>query len=283
MSAQYGPPAGTGGVRYRPNPISTNGNDGNDGNEGGNTANDQFSNNSGTRAGPSQSFLDARQNILLAHAILACLAFVVFFPVGSILIRLGSFRGVWLVHGLFQIFAYLVYVAAFGIGVWMVNNIPANLLASHHPIIGMVVLGLLFFQPILGFIHHLKFKKYSRRTFWSYAHLWLGRAAITLGMINGGLGLLLASDAPAFTGFTPSETHIIAYSAVAGFMWLMWVTAAIVGERRRERGLRQRAAKETETDHSSDSGYSPHRSHFASTYVSELGSYELRRDKERYQ
>ncbi|KAL6707520.1 hypothetical protein ACN47E_004090 [Coniothyrium glycines] len=207
----------------------------------------------GGRGRAMRSFLNTRQKMIIAHAVLASLAFVLFFPVGAILIRLGKFRGVWLIHGLFQVFAYLVYVAAFGIGIWMVNETPGNLLDRYHPIIGIIVFVLLFFQPILGFIHHLKFKKHSRRTVWSHGHLWLGRIVITLGMINGGLGLLLASEAPAFTGFAPSNGHIIAYSIVAGVMWLLWVAAAIIGERRRAKAVVSQPPKEVDVDESNDS------------------------------
>jgi hypothetical protein len=56
-----------------------------------------------------------------------------------------------------------------------------------------VLFILIFFQPILGYMHHRLFKKYKRRTFWSHAHIWLGRIIITLGIINGGLGLDLAN------------------------------------------------------------------------------------------
>ncbi|KAF2247128.1 hypothetical protein BU26DRAFT_342374 [Trematosphaeria pertusa] len=178
------------------------------------------------------SFLNQREKILIAHGVLASLAFVILFPTGSILIRLASFPGLWLVHGLFQLFAYVVYIAAFGIGVWFVKNIPVSLLDHYHPVIGIVVFCLLFFQPILGLMHHYQFKKYSRRTLWSYGHLWLGRIVITLGMINGGLGMLLATD----TGyFVPSRGQKIAYGVVAGIMWLLWMFSAIIGERRRAR------------------------------------------------
>jgi hypothetical protein len=177
--------------------------------------------------------MGSRSKILIAHGVLAALAFVIFFPVGAILIRLGSFRGVWLAHGIFQFFAYIVYIVAFGLGVYMVNKIPVNLLDRYHPIIGIVVFVLLFFQPILGFVHHLQFKKHSRRTIWSHGHLWLGRIVITLGMINGGLGLLLASDAP--VSFRPTRGQIIAYGVVAGIMWLLWVASAVIGERKRSK------------------------------------------------
>lgn len=184
--------------------------------------------------------MNQRQKILIAHGVLAALAFVIFFPIGSILIRLGSFRGLWLVHGLFQIFAYLIYIVAFGIGIWLVKNIPVNLLDHYHPVIGIIVFVLLFFQPFLGLIHHFQFKKYNRRTIWSYGHLWLGRVVITLGIINGGLGMLLATE----TGFfAPSKGQIAAYGVIAGIMWLLWVVASIIGERRKSRG---RKASETE-------------------------------------
>jgi small-conductance mechanosensitive channel len=175
------------------------------------------------------------QKAVLAHGILASLAFVLLFPMGAILIRLGSFRGAWLIHAIFQLVAYIVYTAAFGLGVWMVQNLPINLLTHAHPIIGILVFTLLFFQPLLGFIHHVQFKKHARRTVWSHAHVWL---------INGGLGLLLASDAPAFTGFRPDQRQIAAYAVVAAFMWLLWVVAAVVGERRRSREARRLADEE---------------------------------------
>lgn len=153
-------------------------------------------------------------------------------------------------------------MVAFGLGVWMVNNIPYNLLNTYHPIIGIVLFALLFFQPILGYIHHLQYKKYSRRTIWSYGHLWLGRVVITLGMINGGLGMLLASDAPAFLSFRPTQAQIIAYGIIAGIMWLLWVAAAVVGEKRRAK-IAVVAKQEMEVGHGSPPPYKSHESRFA--------------------
>lgn len=211
-SAQYE------GGRYNPssNPYGGGGNSGNNGD--------------GIFGFDMESYLSIRRKMLIAHGVLAALVFVVFFPMGSILIRLGSFRGLWLIHGLFQLFAYMVYTAAFGCGVWMANNIPIKLIDHYHPVIGIVVFCLLFFQPILGLIHHFQFKKYSRRTIWSHGHLWLGRIIVTLGMINGGLGMLLATE----TGFfVPSRAAMTAYGVAAATTWLAWVGAAILGEYKR--------------------------------------------------
>jgi hypothetical protein len=168
--------------------------------------------------------------IITAHAVLATLAFGFFFPVGGIMIRLASFPGLWWVHGLFQIFGFILYTAAFGIGIWMTKNFYT--LNDAHPIIGIVLFALLAFQPLLGVLHHNHFKRYNKRSFWSYGHIWFGRIAIILGIVNGGLGLGLAKR----TGFmAPSEGAVIGYSVVAGFFGLAYILAAIFGERKRTR------------------------------------------------
>ena len=87
---------------------------------------------------------------------------------------------------------------------------------------------LLFFQPLLGFLHHSGYKKYQRRTIWSYGHLWNGRIVITLGIINGGLGFMLAGN---------TRTGPIAYGIIAAVVWLTYVAAIIIGERRKAKDM----------------------------------------------
>lgn len=173
------------------------------------------------------------QKMLVAHGAIATVTFAILFPFGAIGIRLASFTGLVWVHAAFQGFAYLMYIVAFGLGVYIANQ--KNELDQYHPIIGIVVFALLFFQPILGFLHHAMFKKYQSRTFWSYAHLWLGRLVITLGIINGGLGFKLADD-------PKNRSAMIAYSVIAGVVWLAWVAATVVGERKRKRSMAHAAA-----------------------------------------
>lgn len=105
----------------------------------------------------------------------------------------------------------------------------AEKLTQAHPIIGLVLLALLFFQPILGIVHHIMFKKHQRRVVWSYAHIWFGRILITLGIINGGLGLQLANN---------TTSGVIAYGVIAGIIWLAWMAAAVYGEVKRHRNLK---------------------------------------------
>lgn len=63
-----------------------------------------------------------QKKMLIAHGTLGALAFVIFFPAGAIAIRLASFPGVVWFHAAFQVFAYLVYIAAFGLGVYLANE-----------------------------------------------------------------------------------------------------------------------------------------------------------------
>jgi hypothetical protein len=196
---------------------------------------------------PSE-YADRGRTIITAHAVLATLAFGFFFPVGGIMIRLASFPGLWWVHGLFQIFGFLLYTAAFGIGIWMCKNFYT--LNDAHPIIGIVLFALLAFQPLLGYLHHVYFKRYNKRTIWSYGHIWFGRIAIILGIVNGGLGLQLAKK----TRFlAPSEGAVIGYSVVAGFFGLAYILAVIFGERKRARSGTVSARAEVPSKSSSSS------------------------------
>jgi len=63
-----------------------------------------------------------QQKILVAHGVLAALAFVILFPFGAISIRLMSFPSLLAFHALFQGVAYLVYIVAFGMGVWLASQ-----------------------------------------------------------------------------------------------------------------------------------------------------------------
>lgn len=57
--------------------------------------------------------------MLLAHAILATVAFGFFFPLGGILIRVGSGPRLWLVHAMIQVCATLMYIAALVLGIFL--------------------------------------------------------------------------------------------------------------------------------------------------------------------
>ena len=165
-----------------------------------------------------------RATIILCHGVLASIAFLVLFPAGAVVMRLGNFKGLIWIHAGIQLLAWMVFVAAFGLGLYY--GIQINLMTQAHPIIGIVLIVLVTVQPLLGWVHHKQFVRTGGRGAASQGHIWMGRVAIILGMINGGLGLQLARV---------SKRYVVAYSVVAGVMGLVYVTSIVLGELRRSR------------------------------------------------
>ena len=63
-----------------------------------------------------------------------------------------------------------------------------------HAIIGVIVIALLFLQPLGGILHHRKYQRHGEPTLIGRTHRWIGRIFSVLGVINGGLGLWLAQE-----------------------------------------------------------------------------------------
>jgi len=232
-----------------------------------------YSGGSGSGSGPgfgSAGFdFGPRQNIkhvIVVHAVLAALAWVVLMPSGAILLRLNIQSPIVLkLHAACQIIAYLVYFVAAGMGVWIVRQASArvNLYSDPHPVIGLAVLAVALFQPLWGIIHHRKFKRglaawkagqstqKPGRTGFGRLHLWIGRILITLAIVNGGLGLRLASKSP----YPPSKSAKIAYAVVAAIMWLLYIIIVSVFEVRKAAG--QRGSRTREERHALKRGEPP--------------------------
>lgn len=167
-------------------------------------------------------------HLQMAHGIMASLAWVIFFPTGAIVLRLlPSRHAVW-THAGIQAFSYVVSIVSFGMGVYLATQLEE--LDTAHAIVGIVSFILASTQPLSGLLHHFKFVKTLHRNVWSAFHLTLGRAAIILGMINGGLGLQLAGNA--------STGQIAAYGVVAGVMGVVFIAVAVYSEARRLSGKR---------------------------------------------
>jgi hypothetical protein len=167
-------------------------------------------------------------SVVIAHATLMGAAFVLFMPLGVFLIRLTSFKGLVWVHAGIQVFAYIVALAAFGLGAWMATVSGQWKAGNGHPIIGTIVIGLLIIQPVLGYVHHVIYVKEHRRTFWITGHIWYGRALLILAVINGGLGLQLSDN---------TVKGEIAYGVIAGVMFLLYVAVLAISYGRKSKGL----------------------------------------------
>jgi len=195
------------------------------------TANSSSSSNEWDQMSPQ-----SQSRFAQAHGALAGIVFVGILPIGAILVRLASSSGLAWIHGGLQIFGYLLFIAAAGIGIYIAN--ASDRLDEPHAVIGLLLFAVLFFMPIVGMIHHRMYKKVQKRTLWSYGHIFTGRAGIILGMVNGGLGLQLA-DA--------GRSSMIAYGVIAGLVGVTYLGAIVFGELKRGKRLSQPAADHAET------------------------------------
>lgn len=67
--------------------------------------------------------VDQAMSIRQIHGILAAVAFVGLFPIGAILMRVIPGRFAWIIHGVFQVLAYGVYIAAAALGIKLMQLI----------------------------------------------------------------------------------------------------------------------------------------------------------------
>jgi hypothetical protein len=87
-------------------------------------------------------------------------------------------------------------------------------------------------QPIMGLLQHIHYRKHKAKGFYAYAHRYLGRTLLTLGIVNGGLGFRFAGlGMPGF-----DSRPAIAYGVVAGVIGLVHITVATVSIVRRSGG-----------------------------------------------
>ena len=57
--------------------------------------------------------------VKIAHAVLGSVAWVVFFPLGAVIVRILKNPKPWLVHACITTFAWAMFIAAGGLGIWM--------------------------------------------------------------------------------------------------------------------------------------------------------------------
>ncbi|PWY75387.1 CBD9-like protein [Aspergillus heteromorphus CBS 117.55] len=149
--------------------------------------------------------------ILIAHATLMCLTFVFFFPLFAFLVPSPLPISIAKIHAPLQLFTLALAIAGFGMGVYLAST--NHELRHAHPVIGIIVIGILtLVQPAMGIMQHRHFKREGGKSVFAYAHRWVGRCMIILGMINGGLGFRMAGVGGRFA----PRGVVIAYGVVAG-------------------------------------------------------------------
>ncbi|KAK3937179.1 hypothetical protein QBC46DRAFT_16871 [Diplogelasinospora grovesii] len=181
---------------------------------------------SGSDSGSGVTVVSASKlnnTVLVAHGVIMALVMAALYPLGSVLMPL---LGKWWVHAAWQTVTFCLMWVGFGLGVQTAMD-RSMLFQQAHTILGTVVTCLLVVQPVLGLLHHRHYLAHKSRGLVSHAHIWYGRTLIVLGIVNGGLGLQLA--------LAPNSL-IIAYSVVAGVIFLCYIATKLLTGRQRQLG-----------------------------------------------
>jgi hypothetical protein len=187
------------------------------------------SNSSSAQAGQSVNSESVRKK-RIAHAVLMIVAFVLLFPLIALGIPLFPSSRTVVIHASLQLCTLALVIAGFGLGISMAKSL--DLVDSYHPIIGIIVVAsLILFQPAMGLVQHLYFRRTGKKSIAAYVHRWFGRTAITLGIINAGLGFRLTGIG---TSVAPTGA-VIAFGVVAGLVWVGYaLTVSFLSYRKRQ-------------------------------------------------
>lgn len=169
-----------------------------------------------------------------AHACMMTSLFVILYPLGAMstrfpMDRIPFLRNTYLRNKIMAIHAPIQIIGTFMIIAGMVLGIRIAKFAGYlnHPVHAHVVIGFLLvftiilFQPALGILQHLHFKRTGGKSKFAFVHRWLGRGIIILGLINTGLGYQLAET----NVIIPKGSYTRTYSLMGVFLaiWLSFV------------------------------------------------------------
>ena len=116
------------GGGHGPNYGSGSGIGGNSGNGNGNGNGNGFGGSSSSSSFGPGFDVESATHLRTIHGILAAVAFVGLFPVGAVLVRVVPGRFTWIIHALTQALAYVMFVGAAVLGLYLVSmvKIPPN-------------------------------------------------------------------------------------------------------------------------------------------------------------
>jgi hypothetical protein len=198
---------------------------------------------SGSSDGVVSQGRDGGENLLHAHGIIMAVVFVLAYPLGAVAMPL---IGNWLIHAGWQAVAFIGTWIGFGVGYVLAQD-DGEWWNNTHVKLGTIVCVLLVIQPILGWLHHLHFLKHRERGLVSHAHIWYGRVLMVIGIVNGGLGLQLAS--------APSALNV-AYAIVSAAVSILYIAGAILGAvRRKKNNPKQRLISSSTEQEDESEGY----------------------------
>ena len=134
-----------------------------------------------------------------AHGCIMSIVFIVLLPLGAIMLHLPlrPIPVITRLHAPIQLLALALLIGAMGLGIDIARNDihylgPGSGSTPTHIIFGLVICCcLILFQPALGILQHLHFRKHGNKSLFGHVHRWLGRALIVCGWANSCLGFEL--------------------------------------------------------------------------------------------
>jgi hypothetical protein len=176
-----------------------------------------------------------------AHACIMSIVFIVLYPLGAISLHLpiehipflkNTYikKKVAAMHAPIQVIALVMMVGGMALGIRIAHDLEyLNNPVHAHVVIGLFTVSvIILFQPIMGILQHLYFKKRGGKSIFAYLHRWIGRGAIALGMINSGLGFQLAET----TGIlVPTSSYVRSY-VLLGVLVSVWLSLVVFDQLR---------------------------------------------------
>lgn len=156
---------------------------------------------------------DNSKQIRSAHGIIMTVLFLVLFPFVSLTLYLPTAIKVRYIHAPLQVLNLVLLIVGMALGIILGQRFDN--IDGYHMIIGFVVVAfMILFQPAFGLYQHLHYRKTGQKSALGYAHRWLGRTLILLGIVNGGLGWYIAGSTSAY----------VPYGIVAGIVFLIYIS-----------------------------------------------------------
>ncbi|UNI20935.1 hypothetical protein JDV02_006981 [Purpureocillium takamizusanense] len=150
------------------------------------------------------------------HGFALVMGIMVLYPAGALALRFTELRPFRL-HLYFQLGASLSCLVGFAAAGFIIGADPLRYLTEPHVLLGLVILLSIILQNAFGWLHHRSYKRGTRNTWVTSAHVIVGRCIIVLGSANALLGLTLARTRPTTLVFI--LTVFIADVLVVSCVW----------------------------------------------------------------
>ncbi|KAL2068658.1 hypothetical protein VTL71DRAFT_14995 [Oculimacula yallundae] len=126
----------------------------------------------------------------IIHGAVLGASFMMFYPIGVVIIHGSSFKNAFTYHWILQVSLTATCFLTIGTGVYLSpSGVKFRDYLGMHQMLGGLVCCSLILQILSGYRHHVNFLRTIRKSWWSHGHIWLGRVALTLGVVNTKLGL----------------------------------------------------------------------------------------------